>query len=97
MAQNEYEGWQSVLTLFQEAVQADKLNEVLGYMLTDEERKQLATRALLTNALLEKEESQRDIAKRLKISIAKITRGSNLIKIMTPDAKQFLSNHLKPK
>ncbi len=94
MPHNEYDGWQSVLTLFKEAAGLNELNELLGYMLTDEERKQLATRALLTKALLQGDESQRDISKRLKVSIAKITRGSNSIKIIPKKLKFFLNEHL---
>ena len=61
--------------------------------LTEEEKSDLALRYLIVKELLKKEKSQREIAKSLNVSIAKITRGSNELKRI--DKK--LLKHLKDK
>ena len=48
--------------------------------LTPEERTDLAMRFFIVKELLQEEKTQRQIAKDLNVSIAKITRGSNELK-----------------
>jgi TrpR family trp operon transcriptional repressor len=72
----------------------ERLFEALfDLFLTEEEKSDLALRYLIVKELLKKEKSQREIAKNLNVSIAKITRGSNELKRI--DEK--LLKHLKDK
>ncbi len=86
--------WQRFIDLCQTATHHDKLSDLFCYIFTLEEQQQLATRVMLTKALLNGEHSQRDIAAELKISISKITRGSNALKIIDDDLKLFLQQQL---
>jgi TrpR family transcriptional regulator, trp operon repressor len=56
---------------------------------TEEEKKALAHRYLIVQALLENK-TQRQIAAELKVSIAKITRGSHSLKILNATFKKRL-------
>ena len=51
---------------------------------TPEEKDNLALRYLIIQELLQDEKSQREMAKNLNVSIAKITRGSNELKRISP-------------
>ncbi len=51
-------------------------------------------RYLIIKELLQKKKPQRQIAKDLNVSIAKITRGSNELKRMHPKLLQFLKKNL---
>lgn len=75
-------GWQSFLRLCHAQRTHADLIQFFDLFLTDEEKENLATRVLLIQALLAGELSQREIAKQLHVSIAKITRGSNMLKRM---------------
>lgn len=56
------------------------LMDLLDLFFTIEEKKDLAMRYLIIKELLLEEKTQREIAKDLGVSIAKITRGSNELK-----------------
>lgn len=71
------------------------LDELLTFFLTQEEKTNIANRFLITNELLKNEKTQRDIAKKLKVSIAKITRGSNELKRTHPELLRLLTEHIK--
>lgn len=83
-------GWQKFLTLCTHAKNEEQLNEILELFLTPEEKDHIALRLLIVRELLVAEKTQRDIARDLKISIAKITRGSNNLKRLSSKIKQFL-------
>ncbi len=53
---------------------------LLDLFLTAEERADLGMRFLIIKELLSEEKTQRQVAKELNVSIAKITRGSNELK-----------------
>ncbi len=86
------QGWQSFLALCHAQETNADLIHFFDLFLTDEEKQNLATRVLLIQALLENKLTQREIAKKLNVSIAKITRGSNMLKRMD---KVFLSKLLR--
>ncbi len=88
------ETWQQFLTLCNQAKAQAQLDELLTFLLTDEEQEQIAMRVALIEALLDGKMSQRTIASELKISISKITRGSNALKRISPSLKQFLQQEL---
>lgn len=77
-----------------------QLEEFYELFLTSEERKDIAQRLEIVCELLKGENPQREIAKKLNTSIAKITRGSNCLKTASLDLKESLSTltqHLKLK
>lgn len=88
------DGWQSFINLCQNAAKKNKLAELYEFIFTAEERESLALRTLLTKALLKKEMTQRDISSHLKVSISKITRGSNALKTIDAKLKKFLTDNI---
>ena len=87
-------GWQLFLKLCASASKKGNLEQLLQFLLTDEEVAQLEKRVLLTQALLAEEATQREIAKNLQVSISKITRGSNSLNHIDTDLKKFLRTQL---
>jgi len=71
------------------------LTEFCELFFTHEEREALATRFLIIRELLRNQMTQREMAANLKVSIAKITRGSNAIKAIDAPLKKFLLDALK--
>ncbi|MEI6055684.1 MAG: trp operon repressor [Lentisphaerota bacterium] len=69
-----------------------QLEEFYELFLTSEERKDIAQRLEIVFELLKAEKPQREIAKKLNTSIAKITRGSNCLKTISSDLKNALSS-----
>ena len=84
------DGWRGFKELCRSAVREDRLEPLLELFLTMEEREDLALRFQLIKALLEGNHPQREIAKELQVSISKITRGSNALKIIKPNFREFL-------
>lgn len=74
------EGWARFIMLCCREQSTTELEKFFDLFLTDEEKENLATRVLIIDALLNGDLPQREIAKQLKVSIAKITRGSNMLK-----------------
>lgn len=77
------------------AERAGFLEEWLAFLLTPGEREDLQKRLNLIQALLQKQETQREISKNHQVSIAKITRGSNELKKISPELLAFLNKELK--
>ncbi len=88
------DGWQGFYKLCEAAVAAGELNEVFDFFLTLEEKEDLKLRFLLIQALLEGKKTQREISRDLKISISKITRGSNALKIIKAPLRDFLKEQM---
>jgi len=88
---HDQDGWQAFIKLCLNAKKSAALSTLLDLFLTPEEKLNIATRCLIVKGLLKEEETQRELAKRLNVSIAKITRGSNELK--RQDKK--LITHLK--
>jgi TrpR family transcriptional regulator, trp operon repressor len=87
-------GWRSFLELCLHMETTDRLEKLFDLFFTFEERKDLESRFLLVKALIKKNSSQREIAKDLGVSISKITRGSNALKILDDDFREFLTNKM---
>lgn len=83
-------GWRCFLELCQAATDEKILTELFDLLLTPEEKASLETRCLIIEALLQHKVPQRQLAENLQVSIAKITRGSNELKRITPKLKKFL-------
>jgi len=71
-----------------------EFKDFFDLFLTFEEKQDLARRFLLVKELLQGTKTQREIAKDLKLSISKITRGSNALKIVRGSLREFLKNHM---
>lgn len=83
-------GWNQFLKLCLSAKDKQVLEDIFNLLLTHEERESIATRTLIVKELLAKQKSQRQIAEELKVSIAKITRGSNELKRISPKFRNWL-------
>ena len=80
-------GWEKLLTLCLKLDKKQELNELFQAMLTPDEYENIGKRILIMEELIKKESSQRQIADKLNVSIAKITRGSNELKRMPRDVQ----------
>ena len=77
------ESWFQVIKLLKGQQDVDALHEVMGVLLTREEREAIGSRLAIMRALLSGEESQREIARRIGVSITKVTRCSNYLKTLS--------------
>lgn len=73
-------GWQQLFTVFEKTENSNLRLQLFEAFTTQKERNALATRIEVAKALLSEKESQREIAKRLDICIATVTRGSQNLK-----------------
>jgi TrpR family transcriptional regulator, trp operon repressor len=89
------DGWWRFLDLCLESVDSKELNELLRYILTPSEREEIASRYLITKELVKGKLTQRQISETLEVSIAKITRGSNSLKEISPSLRSFLVKHIE--
>ena len=84
------DAWKDFLKVCAQVDDPKLFGEFLELFLTHEERKDLAGRFALVKALLEGKRTQRQIAEELGVSIAKITRGSNALKVASKNVKEIL-------
>ncbi len=89
------DGWWRFLEFCLKASSAKELNELLRLFLTHAERAEIANRYLIVKELVKNKKTQRAIAKDLQVSIAKITRGSNCLKEISPLLRSFLEKHIR--
>lgn len=87
-------GWRSFIKLCLATKNEKTLSSLFDLLLTPEEKESLALRCLIIAGLLKQNKTQRDMAQDLQVSIAKITRGSNELKRMTPKLIEFLKEHI---
>lgn len=90
---SESRGWSQFLTLCRASESTHQLDQLFSLLFTLEEKDQLAMRVQLVRELLRGEKTQRQISQDLKISIAKITRGSNALKTVDEALKSFILHH----
>ncbi|MCF6765582.1 trp operon repressor [Thiotrichales bacterium 19S3-7] len=82
-------GWQQFIQLIHNTKNdIVELDQLLDFLLTDEEKTQMAKRVILTNYLIYSDKTQRTIAKELEVSLTTITRCSNLLKHTSDEIKQ---------
>jgi len=86
--------WHAFLSLCLKAKNPNALEKLLDCFLTIEEKNDIIDRYLILKYLLEKQLTQRDIAQQLKVSISKITRGSNALKTIDDQLKIFLKREI---
>jgi TrpR family trp operon transcriptional repressor len=89
------EGWQDFILLCTKIKSADELSQIFDLFFTIEEKETLASRFQIIKALLAEASTQREIAETHKVSIAQITRGSNAMKIISPEMRARLKSLLK--
>jgi TrpR family transcriptional regulator, trp operon repressor len=87
-------GWDGFLNLCLGITSKNELESLFDLFLTMEEKENLATRFEIVFELLKAEKTQREIAKDLAVSIAKITRGSNELKRMDAKLLKYLRKTL---
>lgn len=87
-------GWHYFLELCLSTDDKKMLSDVLDLFLTPEEKASIETRCLIVKALLEQKKTQRQMSEELKVSIAKITRGSNELKRISPKLIHYLKKRL---
>ena len=88
------DGWQYFLTLCMGTSDKRILTELFELLFTPEEKTGMETRCLIIKELLNKQKNQRQMSTDLKVSIAKITRGSNELKRRSPELLSYLQDHL---
>lgn len=87
-------GWKLFVDTAEKLDNPRDLSDFLHFILTPEEQHAIGDRCRIVQALLEHQETQRDLSKRLQVSIAKITRGSNSLKHLTTQQRQLLMDSL---
>lgn len=80
-----------IMALIREAPNESVLMELLELLFTPTELVQLSARYEIIKGLLEEQKTQRELSSDLKLSIAKITRGSNELKRRSPALRKYLS------
>jgi len=83
-------GLDEFIALMDKAPDKEMQKALYDFFLTAEEISDLSRRLLIIKALLAGKKSQREIAKELNVSIAKITRGSNELKRTNKKLIDFL-------
>lgn len=91
MIQDQEDGWWRFLRLCLEIESPEQFDAFFTFFLTNEERCDLASRYLLVKELLSGEKTQRQIAEDLGVSISKITRGSNAMKLLDNETREWLN------
>lgn len=82
-------GWDKLLQIFLTRNNEEKLNNILSFLLTKEEKEKLGKRVVLAQYLINQEKSQREISKELSVSISTVTRCSNALKIFSDKDKEL--------
>jgi len=84
------DGWELFLSLCLKTKSKKDLDQLFKLMCTHEERESIDKRMLIVKELIAGEKTQREIAKENNLSISKITRGSNALKIIDEKLIHFL-------
>lgn len=69
----------------------DQFKYFFELFFSPEERKDISNRYVIVKELLEGTKTQREIAKDHHISIAQITRGSNMLKVLNAEAIKLIN------
>ncbi len=88
------DGWREFIELCAGINDQQQLSELFDLFLTIEEKETLAKRYRIVKALLQEKSTQREIADEMTVSISKITRGSNALKIISNKLKEALKRKM---
>lgn len=91
---SEEDGWQAFIGLCSHFKRAEELKELFDLFFTLEEKEDIAKRFGILKALVSEEATQREIAEKLQVSISKITRGSNALKIISSHLREALKKEM---
>lgn len=86
--------WKELVALFHAAKTKKQVDQLLHLFLTISERESLADRYGIIKELLTSDLPQREISQKIKVSIAKITAGSNELKTTSAALKSFLKKEM---
>lgn len=89
--------WQPMINLIKKAFQDNMEFELLHLLLTPDECESISTRVKIIEFLLSGSINQRELKHRLGTGIATITRGSNSLKSVSPEFRQWLINNVNTK
>jgi TrpR family transcriptional regulator, trp operon repressor len=81
------------MNLLENAPKKKARHEIWQLFFTPGELEQLCARYEIIKGLTLENTTQRDLSAKLKLSIAKITRGSNELKRRSPELKEYLSDY----
>ena len=87
------DGWRAFIKLCSRFKEKE-LSELFDLFMTLEEKKDVGDRFQILQALIEEKLTQREIAEKLKVSISKITRGSNALKIISKNLREALKKQM---
>ncbi|OGT29688.1 MAG: Trp operon repressor [Gammaproteobacteria bacterium RIFCSPHIGHO2_12_FULL_35_23] len=93
MKQGSESGWWQLIELIHQIKNKQQLEQFFQLLFTPEERHDLAKRMLIIKGLLAEKLTQRDLARALQVSIAKITRGSNALKMIDNSLSRLLKEN----
>ncbi|MFN8769957.1 MAG: trp operon repressor [Neisseriaceae bacterium] len=82
--------WHAFIEQFNNFKDLHEVEAFFDTILTATEKVEFANRLCIIKELLLNKETQRDIAKNLKVSLANVTRGSNVLKTSKYDLKKLL-------
>jgi len=91
---SEEDGWPAFIELCSHFKRAEELEELFDLFFTLEEKEDLAKRFTILKALINEKMTQREIAEKLGVSISKITRGSNALKIISSHLREALKKKM---
>ena len=89
--------WKKLQMLIERSCQEKCLDQCLDLLLTMDEKDNLIKRYLIIEGILDGSMPQRQLAEELKISISKLTRGSNELKKIKPTLRSFLKRNMEMK
>lgn len=89
------DGWRAFIELCSR-FKGEELSELFDLFLTLEEKEDIGKRFQILKALIKEKLTQREIAEKQKVSISKITRGSNALKIISKDLREALKKQMLP-
>lgn len=87
---NDKDGWWPLVNLLVGIKKPEQVDAILDLFLTPEEQAHLGARFLIVQNLLKGEKTQREIAKEHHVSISQITRGSNMLKRIGEETRNYL-------
>lgn len=86
----EEDGWRGFIKQCLKIKHAKDLDAFFTVFLTAKEREEIAGRFLVIKELLLGEKTHREIARCLQVSVANVSRGSNVLKTTESRLKKFL-------
>ncbi len=92
--ESEEDGWWAFIELCSHLKKIEELKELFDLFFTLEEKEDVAKRFSILKALLDEKLTQREIAEKLSVSISKITRGSNALKIISDHLREALKKKM---